>query len=119
MKRPLIVTLIAVAASLVALFLVFATLLTFLPKTSYKPSAASAETAMVGRITLTLAAAFSVFLVVGLFRFRRWAVVFIGLVWILSANYSLAALLARKNGDHWVIPGVVLVVSAWLAAPIA
>lgn len=105
MRRPLIVTLVAVLFCVVTIVLLFATVLTYLPSLLHTRSTAGAAAAT-GRVALTILSTFSACIVVGLFRFRRWAVTCAGIAAGLCANYAIAVLLVGHAGPQaltWIL----------------
>ncbi len=106
MRRPLVITVLAVVFCLVAFVLFLATALSYVPNLRHARSTAGAETAATGRVVLAVATVLSACVIVGLFRFRRWAVICAGIAAGFCANYAIARLLLRhaeRSALTWIL----------------
>jgi hypothetical protein len=115
MRRPWIITLIAVVFCFVTFVFLFATVLACFPIFRPTRSTADTYTAATGRVALAIATVFLACVVVGLFRFTRWSVICAGIVAGLCANYAIAMLLVKRQAGHSVFAWILLLVSMWLA----
>jgi hypothetical protein len=114
-ERPFLITLIAVGSCLIAVLLFLVTVFSLLSNSPHPRPVPGGGTAITGRIFLALATVFSSFLVLGLFRFRRWAVVFVGVLAAACGNYALARLFVAKSAVHSIVTWSLLLGSFWLA----